>query len=310
MNHFAAIRTFVSAAELKSFSAAAKALNIETSTVSRHVADLEADLRIALFNRSTRGLTLTEAGRLFYTHAALLLVQWEEARSQTSALNERPAGLLRLSVPSAFGRMHVMPHVEEFLRLHPEISLDITFNDDLQDLIEARIDVSIRIGTLPDSSLQARRLAPQRRLAWASPTWIAENPAAALGGDRADLHILMFSRLHGDGWYARKSGSQDPWARMPVNYRFSANDSEALLYACRSGAGIGILPDWLVWQDVKEGRLRRVLSEWEFSMHRAETAVWIVYPRKKIVSSKVRAFIDYLVAQTGSPPRWTLQDGQ
>lgn len=303
MNHFAAIRTFVSAAELNSFSAAAKALNIETSTVSRHVADLEADLRIALFNRSTRGLTLTEAGRLFYTHAAQLLLQWEEARSLTSALNERPAGLLRLSVPSAFGRLHVMPLVDEFLRLHPEISLDISFNDDMQDLIESRIDLSIRIGTLPDSTLQARRLASQQRFAWASPEWIAANPEPDLG-DRQDLQILMFSRLHGDGWYARRTRSGEPWSRVPVNYRFSANDSEALLYACRSGAGIAILPDWLVWRDAREGRLQRVLPEWEFSMYRADTAVWIVYPRKKIVSSKVRSFIDFIVEKTGSPARW------
>ncbi|EMO7189127.1 LysR family transcriptional regulator [Pluralibacter gergoviae] len=304
MNHFAAIRTFVSAAELKSFSAASKALNIETSTVSRHVADLEADLRIALFNRSTRGLTLTEAGRLFYSHAAQLLLQWEEARSLTSALNERPAGLLRLSVPSAFGRMHVMPLVDEFLRLHPEISLDITFNDDMQDLIESRIDLSIRIGTLPDSTMHARRLAPQRRFAWASPAWIAAHPEPDLVNGKQDLQILMFSRLHGDGWYARRTDSDEGWSRVPVNYRFSANDSEALLYACRSGGGIAILPDWLVWQDAQAGRLQRVLPAWEFSMYRAETAVWIVYPRKKIVSSKVRSFIDFIVEKTGSPAWW------
>lgn len=304
MNHFAAIRTFVSAAELKSFSAASKALNIETSTVSRHVADLEADLRIALFNRSTRGLTLTEAGRLFYSHAAQLLLQWEEARSLTSALNARPAGLLRLSVPSAFGRLHVMPLVDEFLRLHPEISLDITFNDDMQDLIESRIDLSIRIGTLPDSTMHARRLAPQRRFAWASPAWIATHPEPDLVNGKQDLQILMFSRLHGDGWYARRTDSDEGWSRVPVNYRFSANDSEALLYACRSGGGIAILPDWLVWQDARAGRLQRVLPAWEFSMYRAETAVWIVYPRKKIVSSKVRSFIDFIVEKTGSPAWW------
>ncbi|KOR00002.1 LysR family transcriptional regulator [Pluralibacter gergoviae] len=304
MNHFAAIRTFVSAAELKSFSAASKALNIETSTVSRHVADLEADLRIALFNRSTRGLTLTEAGRLFYTHAAQLLLQWEEARSLTSALNARPAGLLRLSVPSSFGRLHVMPLVDEFLRLHPEISLDITFNDDMQDLIESRIDLSIRIGTLPDSTMHARRLAPQRRFAWASPAWIAAHPEPDLVNGKQDLQILMFSRLHGDGWYARRTDSDEGWSRVPVNYRFSANDSEALLYACRSGGGIAILPDWLVWQDAQAGRLQRVLPAWEFSMYRAETAVWIVYPRKKIVSSKVRSFIDFIVEKTGSPAWW------
>lgn len=304
MNYFAAIRTFVSAAELKSFSAASKELNIETSTVSRHVADLEDDLRIALFNRSTRGLTLTEAGKIFYSHATQLLQQWEEARNLTSALNERPAGLLRLSVPCAFGRRHVMPYVDEFLTLHPEISLDITFSDDVQGLIESRIDLSIRIGTLPDSTMHARKLAPQNRFAWASPEWIAHNELPDLTAGQKVPQMLMFSRLHGAGWFARKVNSGNEWARISVNYRFSANDSEALLYACRNGAGIAILPNWLTWQDQKEQRLQRVLPEWEFSMFRAETAIWIVYPRKKIVSSKVRTFIDFMVEKTGSPPNW------
>ncbi|WP_445336186.1 LysR family transcriptional regulator [Citrobacter koseri] len=301
MNYFAAIRTFVSAAELKSFSAAAKELNIETSTISRHVADLEEDLHIALFNRSTRGLTLTEAGRLFYSHATRLLAQWEEAKNSTSALNKRPAGMLRISVPSAFGRLHVMPFVEEFPHRHPEISLDMTFNDDVQDLIESRIDLSIRIGILPESTMHARKLAPQKRYAWASPEWIARHSPTDLGPGQ---QMLMFSRLHGEGWYARKEGTGDEWARIAVNYRFIANDSEALLYACRNGSGIAVLPDWLVCNDLQERRLQRVFPEWEFSMLRAETAIWIVYPRKRIVSSKVRSFIDFLVEKTGAPPRW------
>ncbi|QKJ86928.1 LysR family transcriptional regulator [Paramixta manurensis] len=304
MNYFAAIGTFVRAAELKSFSAAAKALNIETSTVSRHVADLEADLHIALFNRSTRGLALTEAGKLFYSHAIQLLQQWEEARNLTSALNKRPAGLLRLSVPCAFGRLHIMPFVDEFLRLHPEISLDITFSDEIQDLIESRIDVSIRIGTLPDSTMHARKLAPQTRYAWASPQWIAEHTPPHSPVGQKDLQILMFSRLHGEGWYARNAGSDEEWTRIPVNYRFSANDSEALLYACRTGAGIAVLPDWLTWQVAKDQQLQRVFPELEFSMFRSETAIWIVYPRKKTVSSKVRTFIDFIVDKVGSVPYW------
>ncbi|MFZ4832076.1 LysR family transcriptional regulator [Rouxiella sp. Mn2063] len=304
MNYFAAIKTFVKAAELNSFSSAAKELNIKTSTVSRHVADLEEDLRIALFNRSTRGLTLTEAGKLFYSHATQLLQQWEEARNLTSALNQRPAGLLRLSVPYAFGHRHVMHFVDEFLSLHPDISLDITFSDEVQDLIESQIDLSIRIGTLPDSTMHARKLASQNRYAWASPEWIEHHPLPDLTADKKDLQILMLSRLRGDGWYARRVNSEDEWMRMPINYRLSVNDSEALLYACRNGAGIAMLPDWLTWQDQKDLRLQRVFPEWEFSMFRAETAIWIVYPRKRIVSSKVRTFIDFIVDKTGSPPYW------
>ena len=304
MNYFAAISTFVRAAELKSFSAAAKELNIEASTVSRHIADLESDLRIALFNRSTRGLALTEAGTLFYSHATRLLLQWEEARSITSALNERPAGLLRLTLPGAFGRLHVMPHIPEFLRLHPEISLDVVFSDDVLDLIESRIDVGVRIGALPDSSMHARMLAPQRRYAWAGPGYISRMPPLENLDDLMRHQVLMFSRIHGDGWYARKQAEKANWEKIIIPCRFTANDSEALLAACAADLGIAMLPGWLTWQSSRAQHIQRLLPAWEFSMTNSETAIWLVYPRKKIVSSKVRSFIDFMVAKIGDKPYW------
>jgi len=133
MNHLSAIRTFVNAANMKSFSSAAKALNIEVSTVSRHISELEEYLQVTLFNRSTRGLTLTESGDFFYSYAQQLLLQWEEARNLTTALDKKPSGLLRLSVPSAFGRLHIMPFIDEFLHLYPDICMEISFNDEIQD---------------------------------------------------------------------------------------------------------------------------------------------------------------------------------
>ncbi|WP_435929768.1 LysR family transcriptional regulator [Dryocola sp. BD613] len=308
MNHFSAIRTFVSAADLNSFSAAARALNIEVSTVSRHISELEEYLQVTLFNRSTRGLTLTESGEFFYSHALQLLLQWEEARNLTSAMDKQPTGLLRISVPSTFGRLHVMPFVDEFLRLHPNISLDISFNDEVQDLIEARIDLSIRIGALPDSTIHARKLASQKRYAWASSEWIEKNSPPDNPRDpmivQKGLNIIMFSRLHGTGWYARESGPGDEWLRAPINYRFSVNDSAAMLYSCCHHSGIAILPDWLSWQEKKSGRIKRVFPGWEFSLFPSDTAIWIVYPQKKLVSHKVRTFIDFIVQKIGEPPYW------
>ncbi|MGG8242820.1 LysR substrate-binding domain-containing protein [Klebsiella aerogenes] len=305
MNHLSAIRTFVSAADYKSFSAAAKALNIEVSTVSRHISELEEYLQVTLFNRSTRGLALTETGAFFYSHAQQLLLQWEETRQLTSALDKQPSGLLRLSVPSTFGRLHVMPFVDEFLRLHPNISLDISFNDEVQDLIEARIDLSIRIGILPDSSIHARKLASQTRSAWASPQWIAENrPSATPGVDHQQINIVMFSRLHGAGWYTRKMGSKDEWQRIPIHYRLSVSDSAAMLYACVNHTGIAILPNWLSQQAEEQGLIQRVFPEWEFSMFPSETAIWMLYPQNRRVPHKVRAFIDFMVEKIRMPPYW------
>lgn len=304
MNLFAAITTFVHAAELKSFSAAAKDLNIETSTVSRHVALLETDLHVALFNRTTRGLSLTEAGKLFYSRATQLLEQWEETRSLTSALNSQPAGLLRLSVPRAFGHRHIMPFTEEFLRQNPAISLDISFNDEQVDLIEAEKDLRIHIGPLPDSTMHARRLAAQFRYACAAPSWIAMNKEVVMGSASTPPQILMFSRLHGNGWYTRIAGSDDEWQHFPASFRMSSNDEEAIYNACLQGSGIAVLPDWLIADDLRAHRLVKVLPDQEFSLHRSESAIWFVYPRKKIVASKVRSFIDFYVTKLGSPLYW------
>ena len=308
MNHLSAIRTFISAAEHKSFSAASKALNIEVSTVSRHISELEEYLQVTLFNRSTRGLTLTETGDFFYSHARQMLLQWEEVRHLTSELDKQPSGLLRISVPCTFGRLHVMPFVDEFLHRHPNIALDISFNDDVQDLIEARIDLSIRIGVLLNSSIHARKLASQTRAAWASPQWIAKNhpsdkPDRDTDGQQK-FNIIMFSRVHGSGWYTRKVRSEDEWQRIPIHYRLSVSDSAAMLYACTHHMGIAILPDWLSHEAEKKGLIQRIFPDWEFSMFPSETAIWMLYPQKRILAHKVRAFIDFMVEKVGTPPYW------
>lgn len=301
MKFLVIIRTFVCVVQLKGFSPAARELNIETSTVSRHVALLEQDLRVSLFNRSTRGLSLTEAGKLFYPRAVALLEQWEEARSLTSGLNERPAGLLRISMPPSFGRMHIMPHVNAFLQGNPDISLEILFSDELVDLIESSIDLSIRIGPLPDSTMHARRVASHHRYACAAPAWIAGRGAEVTmdcTGTNAP-ELLMLSHINRSCWYARRENTGDAWRRVPANFRFSCNDDEALYQACLQGGGIAILPDWLITGDLRENRLMRLFPDWEFSLYRDETAIQFVYPRKKIVASKVRSFIDFYITRIG-----------
>lgn len=288
MNFLVMIRTFVCAVQLKGFSSAARELNIETSTVSRHVALLEQDLRVALFNRSTRGLSLTEAGKLFYPRAMALLEQWEEARSLTSRLNERPAGFLRICVPSSFGRMHIMPHVNAFLQCNPDISLEILFSDEPVDLIESRIDLGIHIGPLPDSTMHARRVASHHRYACAAPAWIAARGAEVTMEctDANAPELLMLSLVNRSGWYARKENTGDAWKRVPANFRFSSNDDEVLYQACLQGEGIAILPDWFITGDLRENRLIRLFPDWEFSLYRDETAIQSCIRGKKSLPVK------------------------
>lgn len=307
MDYFAAVRAFVCAAELRSFSKTAHEMACKTSTISRYVSELEKDLGIALFNRSTRGLVLTEGGRLFREHAMVALQALDDAREVTSSLNLTPQGMLRVTVPSAFGRRHVVPHLPAFMSRYPDIDLDIVSTDETLNLIEARIDVALRIGVLPDSTLMARRVAPHRRIVCGSPAYFERSAMPRYPEDLAAHDVLRLSLLPDDTWsFVRVADAQAKPVPVPVQLqgRLRADDSEAVLDLAAAGCGLALLPTWLASTALREGRLLHVLPEWEARMGHAEPAIWAVYPPKKIVSSKVRAFVDFYAETFGEPPYW------
>lgn len=276
------------------------------STISRYVGALEADLGVALLNRSTRRLHLTEAGTTFYSRAVQILADLDEARGVTASLNERPQGLLRINIPGAFGRLHVMPHMPAFLAAYPDIRLDATLTDATVDLIETGTDVAVRIGALANSRLIAKRLAPHRRVLVVSPDYLAAHEAPQ---DPEDLHghdCLIFALQPADAWYHRAANEpQSELAEIPVRGRLRANDTEALRAAALRGLGIALLPTWVIGDDVRTGRLRLVLPERQWLMAPGpERAIWAIYPPKKVVSPKVKAFVAFLAKSFGSPPYW------
>ena len=158
MDYFAALNAFVEAAHANNFSRAAEKLSIKASTVSRYIKDLEQDLGIALFNRSTRTLHLTEGGETFLLHARRVLDELDQARQATSSLNQRPRGVLKLTVPPAFARHHIVPLLGAFAARYPEVHLELTLDEHPVNLISTGVDLALRIGTLPDSTLKARKL--------------------------------------------------------------------------------------------------------------------------------------------------------
>ena len=306
MDYLAAIRAFVRSVDLGSFSRAAAEEGVKVSTVSRYVSALEADLGAALLNRSTRRLHLTEAGATFYERAAQILTDIEEARSATASLNARPQGLLRINIPGAFGRRHVVPHLKDFLAAYPDIRIDATLTDATVDLIDAGADVAVRIGALADSTLVARRLAPHRRALVASPGYLAAQPPLDTPDQLARHDCLLFALQPASAWYFR---GRDPAAAEPreikVAGRLRANDSEALLEAALAGLGLALLPTWLIGEDLRAGRLLAPLPEWEWLIAPGpERAIWGVYPPKKVVSPKVRAFLTFLSQRFGTPAYW------
>ena len=308
MDYLAAMRGFVRSVDLGSFSKAAAEGGVKVSTVSRYVSGLEADLGVALLNRSTRSLHLTEAGRMFHERAVQILADIEDARGATTSLNARPQGLLRINIPSAFGRRHVMAHMAQFLAAHPEIRLDATLTDETVDLIETGTDVAVRIGALVDSSLVARKLAPHRRILVASPAYLEARSAPRDPSQLGDHDCLLFALQPAGAWYYRPTDRPDEEPlEVAVGGHIRTNDSEVLREAALSGVGISLLPTWLVGADVREHRLVPVLPDHEWLIAPGpERAIWAVYPPKKVVSPKVRAFITFLSERFGHPPYWDL----
>jgi DNA-binding transcriptional LysR family regulator len=306
VDYFAGMQAFVRVVELGSFSKAAAEAGVKVSTVSRYVAALEADLGAALFNRSTRRLHLTEIGSAFHERAARILADLADARLAATSLNARPQGLLRINIPGAFGRRHIIPHLRDFLARHPDIQVDATLTDDTVDLIASGADCAVRIGALAESSLVARRLAPQHRVLVASPDYLADHVPPARPDDLRHHDCLQFALQPRPAWYflPRPTQAGEP-AEIPVHGRIRANDSEALLDAALAGFGIALLPSWLTGAATAAGRLVPLLPDWEARIAPGPTrAIWGVHPPKRIVPPKVRAFLDFLQERFGRPPYW------
>ena len=179
MDRFAAIESFVKVAETRSFSEAARRLRSSKSAISRNVGALEAELGARLFHRTTRSLTLTEAGRGYFERASRILADLEEANLAVTQLQSAPRGRLRVNAPMSFGFLHLAQALPDFLAIHPDVSVELVMNDRFVDLVDEGFDVAVRIGSMEDSSLIARRLAPVRRVACASPAYLKARGAPA-----------------------------------------------------------------------------------------------------------------------------------
>jgi DNA-binding transcriptional LysR family regulator len=213
---------------------------------------------------------------------------------------------LRVTVPRSFGLRHIIRHLPQFMERYPKIDLDMVVTDQALNLIEAEIDLAIRIGTLPDSQLIARQLALHRRVVCASPAYISHHGIPASPEDLAHHAAIRFSLAADDKWLLVHVGrsSQTNQISVQLNGRIRLDDTEALTALAIAGLGIALLPTWAVGPALREGKLVRLLPAWEAQPTRGTPAIWAVYPPKKTVSSKVRVFIDFYVAIFSGEGYW------
>lgn len=296
------LRAFVAVVEDGGFAKAARRAGMATSSLTRQVDALEEELGVQLFNRSTRAVTLTEAGESYYHQVTRILADLDEANRSVSESEGVPRGLLRVSLPVAFARLHVAPAIPRFMALCPDIEIDATLTDSVVNLVEDRIDLAIRIGRLESSSLVARKLAPHRRLLCANRAYLAEQGAPSVPADLTQHNCLTFAYSQGrQSWrFVGAKGEKT----VPVNGSLRSNNSEVLREAALGGAGIALLPSWLIGADIQAGRLQALLPEWEASPGDTGGAISAVYLPSRRGARKVRAFIDFLVGHFGTPPYW------
>lgn len=300
-DNFAAIPVFVAVVECESFSAAARRLGITKSAVSKRISQLESSLGVQLLQRTTRSLSLTEAGEQYFGYARNACVVAQEGEDAVTRLQGQPQGSLRISVPMVFGRLHVAPLIAHFLAAYPEVEINMMMDDQLVDLVEGGYDLAIRIGRLADSSLIARRIAPCHSVLCAAPSYLARCGTPADLEQLAQHNCLFYSYFRGGSeWqFEGPMGA----VRFQPRGNYQVNNSEALRAALLGGLGICQMPTFIVGDDIAQGRLVEVLSAYRLPEH----AIYAVYPQRKYLPAKVLAFVDFLLTQLGGErPYWDL----
>jgi len=289
------LRSFVEVMRGGGYSRAARQLGLSKSIISRRIARLEAGLGTRLLDRTTRGMSPTDAGSELWVRAERILADYEEARDVVAKRGGGIVGPLRLAAPLAFGLRHIAPIVTDMAALHPGLELDVSYSDKFVDLIEERFDAAIRIGNLRDSSLVARRLAPARSVIVASPDYLDRKGRPKVPRDLSEHECLEYFGRMASEWRFRDG---ERWLTVRVKGRLRSDNGDAILLWAVAGLGVANLPGFLVADAIEAGRLEVLLP----SFPGPEYAIHVLRPPGAYVPGKVRLLIDFLVERLGRPP--------
>ncbi len=295
LDRLAAMEVFVSVAESGSFTEAARRARTSKSLASRLVSSLETELGVRLFQRTTRSLTLTEAGRGYYERTTRILADIEEANLAAADMQAVPKGRLRITAPVSFGYLNLAAAVCDFMEVHEQVDIEMIVNDRYVDLIEGGFDLAIRIGKMTDSGLIARKLAPMPKVTCASPVYLAARGIPQIPNDLKQHECLSYSNLTSANEWRFRDPSSGKTIALEVKGRFQTNNGDAMRIAALRGRGIVILPGFIVEEDVKAGRLVPLLEPYT----EQESSIHAVYPHGRHLSPKTRVFIDFLVERFG-----------
>lgn len=285
---------FARLAEAGSFSKAAQELGVSKATVSKRIAELEAELGVALVARTTRRASLTEAGQRVLQRALRIVEEAEAAQEEARDARAAPRGLLKVAAPMSFGVQYLGPVVADFMSAFPEIMLDLSLADRPVDLVAEGFDIAVRIGAMPDSSLVARRLAPVRRLVVGAPAYFAARGRPERPEELA-LHACFLYANANSGPFWRFVGPDGTRAQARIEPRLRYDNGDVIQAAVLAGHGLALQPDFLVWRDIQEGRLELALRGWRTE----PLMLHLLTPPGRGTPRKVRAFSDFLAERFG-----------
>lgn len=293
---------FAKVAETGSFVAAAAELGVSQATVSKAITRLEVRLDSALLHRTSRRMSLTESGRQALERAARILAEGEAVEAEVTEQATHPRGRVRMAAPMSFGIAHLAPLLPTFMARYPDVSLEVDFRDEIIDLVAGGFDLALRISTLADSSLLARRLCTVRILLVGAPAYLAQHGRPGHPRELAAHRGLFYanSRL-GEAWHFRHRRHGEFAIGVPAS--LSVNNAEALSPSLLGGQGLALQPEFLVWDDLKKGRLESVMPDWVAP----SIALHIVTPPSRARPARVRVLIDFLAQRFQRAP-WAQPD--
>jgi DNA-binding transcriptional LysR family regulator len=298
MDKFQEMQAFVAIVDKGSFVRAADTLNISKAAISRQVADLEQRLGIRLLNRTTRKLSLTDEGQLFYMRCTDLLNGLEEAESELSLRRGEPSGHLRVSAPVTFGISHLAPLWGKFLQQHPKISMEVSLSDRTVDLVEDGFDLAVRISRVPHPTFIARKLASTKMMLCASPAYLKRHGTPKQPHDIADHNVISYTYWSSkDEWeFTHANGRVEVVKTRP---RLHANSGDTCVAAALQDQGIVMQPDFLVYDALCKGKLKQLMKDYQT----VELGIYAIYTSRRQLSLKLRSLIDFLV-DSFQQPAW------
>jgi DNA-binding transcriptional LysR family regulator len=292
------VLAFVRVVETGAFARAGERMGISKSILSRRVARLEEQLGAKLLTRTAQGASPTDIGQAYFERASRILAELDAAREVVAEQATQVAGPIRLSAPLSFGTQYLAPALADFAKLHPRVELDISLEDKTVDLVGGGYDLAVRIGTLPDSALVARRIAPVRALVLASPDYLDARGRPQHPRDLNGHDLLLYANVASGRQWRFKIANR--WEYIRGNVRLRADNGDVLREAAVAGLGVVVLPTFIASPAIESGQLEALLLDYPLE----ESGLHVVMPPGRATTARVRALVDFLAERFGPEPEW------